>query len=436
MFKGASSRSALTAMILLLACGITSFLFNAFATTRKGPSATAGSAKVLVATARVEHLDKLAREPMVVELTDETLFVAGYDGDPAMTPNLWRSRDHGASWQPVDVGTKEDGAVGNSDVDLAVGPKGELFFVTMGFDEKLMAGTHVAVGVSQDEGATWHWKILSKHHSDDRPWVAVGPDGTAHVIWNDGEGVCYASSKDDGANWTLGPRIHDQGGSSHLAVGPHGELAVRITPSSASGSKFTEGVDLIGVSSDSGKTWHKYAAPGQRDWNADEDKGTPRWVEPLAWDASGHLYYLWGGAKGMWLALSTDQGRTWSSWHLIDRNELSYFPYLIARGKGELAATWHSGTDETLRTHVAEIKMNDAGAPPQVIEAEPLQLEIWSRVSHDRPAELAHRSTAGEYVPITFLREGGLGVVTTIQNRQDKRFGFLWWRFVERLATQ
>lgn len=125
---------------------------------------------------------------MVVELADGTLFVAGYD-DPAMRPNLWRSRDHGANWQRVDVGTKEDGAVGNSDVELAVGPKDELFFVTMGFDLRLMAGTHVAVGVSKDEGATWHWKILSKHHFDDRPWVAVGPDGRAHVIWNDGEGV-------------------------------------------------------------------------------------------------------------------------------------------------------------------------------------------------------------------------------------------------------
>lgn len=42
----------------------------------------------------------------------------------------------------------------DSDVELAVGPKDELFFVTMGFDLRLMAGTHVAVGVSKDEGAT------------------------------------------------------------------------------------------------------------------------------------------------------------------------------------------------------------------------------------------------------------------------------------------
>lgn len=98
----------------------------------------------------------------------------------------------------------------------------------------------------------------------------------------------------------------------------------------------------------------------------------------------------------MWLGLSTDQGRTWSSWHLIDRNELSYFPYLIARGPGEVAATWFSGTNETLRTHVEEIKVSDAGEPPQVIEAEPFQPEVWSWVFPDRPAAPIHRGTGGE----------------------------------------
>jgi hypothetical protein len=67
------------------------------------------------------------------------------------------------------------------------------------------------------------------------------------------------------------------------------------------------------------------------------------------------------------------------------------------------------------------------------------------------------RSTAGEYIPVIFLRAGGLGVVTTIQSAigveeivasqkagkakmendapppPEKRiWGFKWWRFVER----
>ncbi len=61
----------------------------------QGPGLTDNSAsdkpatsKTLVATEGVEHLDRLAREPMVVELSDGTLFVAGYDGDLEKSPNL------------------------------------------------------------------------------------------------------------------------------------------------------------------------------------------------------------------------------------------------------------------------------------------------------------------------------------------------------------
>jgi hypothetical protein len=305
------------------------------------------ASKTLVATERVDHLDRLAREPMVVELSDGTLFVSGYDGDADKSPNLWRSHDRGATWESVNVGGKADAAIGNSDVDLAVSRDDTLYFVVMSFDRKAGEGTRITVGVTKNAGATWSWKILSENRFDDRPWVAVAPNGTAHVIWNDGNGIRHAVSQDDGASWNVQPRINDQGGSSHLSIGSHGEVAVRVVPLSASGNKFTEGVDLIAVSFDGGKTWQKHAAPGQRDWSPDFSKGTPRWVEPVAWDESGALYYLWGTTKGLWLARSFDHGETWTNWHIVERDEVSYYPYLIARGRGELAATWSSGQNET-----------------------------------------------------------------------------------------
>ena len=30
-----------------------------------------------------------------------------------------------------------------------------------------------------------------------------------------------------------------------------------------------------------------------------QEKGTPRWVEPVAWDADGALYSLWGSQRGV-----------------------------------------------------------------------------------------------------------------------------------------
>jgi len=416
---------------------------SAAETAQEAKSMERAASSGLVVTRRVDHIDRLAREPMIVEQTDGTLFVAGYGGqydEVEKIPDLWRSRDLGATWNHVNVGNNASGAIGNSDVDLAVGSDDTLYFVTMTFDNQKSEGTRIAVGVSRNAGATWAWKVLSENRFDDRPWVGVTPNGTAHVIWNDGNGVRYWVTKDHGASWQERPRINDRGGSSHLAVGPNGEIAVRITPASASGNKFTAGVDLIAVSRDDGKTWRKYPAPGKRDWNPDQDKGTPHWVEPLAWDERGALYSLWGSARGLWLAQSLDQGGTWKCWHIVDKKEVSYFPYLTARGQGELAATWYSGRGGTLKAHVAALHVTSGGASPHVIESQALQLDIWSR---EHPQDPTQRDTAGEYIPVIFLREGGLGVATTIQsaagqakatqdpNVSQKRVGFTWWNFAE-----
>ena len=149
----------------------------------------------------VHQLDALAREPMLVEHPDGTLFVTGYEGRNE-SPDLWKSGDGGATWERVDVGSPADGAVGNSCVDLAVAPDGTLYFITMGFIADKMEGTHVTVGVSHDVGASWTWTYLSQDQYDDRPWVEVAPDGTAHAIWNDGAGVSYAVSTDGDRSWT------------------------------------------------------------------------------------------------------------------------------------------------------------------------------------------------------------------------------------------
>jgi hypothetical protein len=40
--------------------------------------------------------------------------------------------------------------------------------------------------------------------------------------------------------------------------------------------------------------------------------------------------------------------------------------------------------------------------------------------------------TAGEYLAVSFLRAGGLVVVSPIQNGREWRFGFSLWRVEER----
>jgi hypothetical protein len=387
-----------------------------------------------VATDSVDHLDRLAREPSALEHPNGALFVSGYF-EP--TPTLWKSTDSGASWQSVNVGTVADGAAGNSDVDLAVAPDGTLYFITMVFDREKLEGQSVEVGVSLDEGGTWKWTRLSDDRLVDRPWVEVAPSGMAHVIWNDGRGVLYTKSADRGASWAAAERIHDQGGSSHLAVGPNGEVAVRIVPMSASGNTFHAGVELIAVSTDQGINWTKHPAPGEREWRPFKDTTVtppvwklppePRWVEPIGWDARGALYSLWGSKAELWLARSADKGKTWISWRVAQGRGVFHYPYLLSRGAGELAATWFEGPTDSLRLHVAWIEAGEGTAEPRITEAPPFQPDSWALPV--RGGDGTTRDAGGEYVGMTFLRRGGFAVVTPIQNLNAKRMGFSWRRY-------
>lgn len=76
--------------------------------------------------------------------------------------------------------------------------------------------------------------------------------------------------------------------------------------------------------------------------------------------------------------------------------ETAYYPYLVARGPGELAATWFSGRPEVLQAHVARIDIDEGSDPPRMIEAPPFRPDSWRRDTGPG-APLIH-DTAGEYL--------------------------------------
>jgi hypothetical protein len=417
--------------VRLLECGMPRFLPWMAALAAVGAAcatAPARPAPALVVHQQVDHLDVVGREPMLVEHPGGALFVAGYGSE---RPTLWTSADRGGTWRRVDVGTEVDGAVGNSDVDLSVAPDGTLYFVVMQYDRAAFEGRGISIAVSTDAGATWQWTPLSRARFDDRPWVEAGPDGTAHVIWNDGSGMKHRVSRDRGRTWTDPGAVHDKGGSSHLAVGRRGELAVRIAPISASYNRYDAGVDLIAVSLDGGTTWRRHAAPGTRDWAPtwDAQGFTPRWVEPLAWDARGLLYSAWTDKQGVHLARSADHGATWDTGLVIRSEAQAFFPYLVARGDGDLAATWFTQADPSgkgLQGHAARIRYSASEAGGGVALSAPWSPDSLTVKETDGTVA---SDTAGEYMAAAILRDGTLAVVAPIQDKPAQRRGFTWRRF-------
>lgn len=358
------------------------------------------------------------REPDLVQHPDGTLFAAGYSRDASEAsdpPNLFRSRDGGGTWQQVDVGRVADGALGNSDVDLEVGPDGTLYFLTMGFDRSVGEGTHVALGVSPGGGEEWMWQEISRSRFDDRPWIGVPDGGRQHVVWNDGQGVRHALRAGVGAAWSEGPRIADAGGSSHLAVGPSGELAVRIAPGSASGRRFDEDADHVAVSLDDGASWTLHPAPGLPVWDQ-----VARWVEPLAWGDDGALYALWTEGTRLRLGRSGDHGASWTAWTVVQDEGPVYHPFLTPGPDGLMAASWFSGEGDALRAHVG--LMDTRTEAPRLRRTRPLVVDAWQEQAGRRV-----RETAGEYFSVVFLADGDLGAALPIQNAEQGD-GFAWIR--------
>jgi len=383
----------------------------------------------LVVTSHATHLDSLAREPMVVQLPSGTLVASGYSQTIA---SAWRSADNGVTWTRIDTRPEANGLLGNSDVALAIAPDGTLYWAAMVFDRSKGEGVAVNVGVSTDDGVSWRWTTAVHTRFDDRPWIGVAADGTVHLVWNDGRGVHHSTSTDRGATFTEGVRASARGGSSAFAIGPHGELAVRVVPISASGNIFAPGVDQLAISTDGGVTWRAVAMPGTRDWRAFDDTSaaakttpaTPRWEEPVAFDSTGALYVAWTDRGVLHLARSTDLGANWHEQGIARGAAMLYYPFLFARGDGDLAVTWFSGSGDSLRLNVSRLSAR------RLAEGEPIALESFGLSS--RPEDPNVRSCAGEYAGVTILRDGTVAVIAPVQNERAGRFGFEFWRFTTR----
>jgi len=64
------------------------------------------------------------------------------------------------------------------------------------------------------------------------------------------------------------------------------------------------------------------------------------------------------------------------------------------------------------------------------IKSQTFQPDSWWPPSR-APGDLQTRVTAGEYLAVLFLRDGGLAVVSPIMNWHAKRFGFSFWKLEE-----
>lgn len=98
--------------------------------------------------------------------------------------------------------------------------------------------------------------------------------------------------------------------------------------------------------------------------------------------------------------------------------------------------TWLRGARVSWRRHGSQararayigkrIQAGDSGARLQAITSAELKTDSWDvGLANGVPA----RSPAGQYLPVLFLRDGDLAVVSPIQNKEMNHYGFSFWRF-------
>jgi hypothetical protein len=297
-----------------------------------------------------------------------------------------RSTDGGATFgTPISVPGSVGSNVNAWDPAVAVGPDGTVYAAFM---IAKSSQWYPVVATSFDHGQTFP-QVTSLLPPDpknwgDRPFVAVGPDGTVYVTWDYGpertsvtylcasSGSCaFATgdlnvviqrSTDRGASFgsmtPISPGFPASGGdSAPLVVEPNGRIDVlyqgyQITDTTT--YAMNPAYSYFTSSTDRGQTWSAPVRVGAQGGTMSLDEW---WIDgDVSIDAGGNLYATWdtqgtnpdGSSNDVgWLSYSTDHGAHWSAplQAPADRRAVPHIMQVAGGGAGTAYVGWLSSSD-------------------------------------------------------------------------------------------
>jgi hypothetical protein len=271
------------------------------------------------------------------------------------------------------------------DPAIAVAPNGTLYVSYMvGPAEGASNGStpmRPAVAVSHDHGRSFDRVTTlpvppgknGVGSWGDRPFIAVGPNGTLYVTWDYGPrrdqvrivcpptSSCYFTagdfnavfqrSTDGGKTWTKPSPISPGfplGGvySAPIVAEPNGALDVLYWqhPTDPKTLAVSPGREYFTRSTDGGATWShpvlvgpQAGTVGLKEW----------WIDGfLAVDRSGVLYASWDtqrqGHDTAWLAWSTNGGKRWSTPLRVASSRTEHLTEVSPAGRGDVYVAWQT----------------------------------------------------------------------------------------------
>ena len=151
------------------------------------------------------------------------------------------------------------------------------------------------------------------------PSMLAGPEGNLYVSYPCSSGMCFVRSFDDGRSWQPGGLADDQSGDTALAADASGALY------QANLNGFTLDQDMLQASvfksTDEGATWPQSGAGPVLDSNATNQPllVDRQWIDAYipdgktTDDAQVYLTYHDFGPSQVWVATSTDGGKTFGT---------------------------------------------------------------------------------------------------------------------------
>ena len=259
-------------------------------------------------------------EPIVAVTDDGWTYVAAQDGKGG-PPWFWATQD-GRTWRSARPSQQSGG-----EVDMAWGPRGMVYYTQLGPQGNV-------VSVSRDRGQTWTTTPIQALTTQyfDREWVAVDPQGSAFIVARQfgslGQDTWAQSSRsdDNGITFVAQGRVWDAtrepgGGNGNLVWHAGGLLIPYVC-------RDVQGV-CAATSRDRAQSWTQSLVV-ERSVRTDN-------VYPVAAADGSRLLVTWSDASdgrlAVWVASSTDGGRSWSRpWKASDAAESATMPWLATGG--------------------------------------------------------------------------------------------------------
>lgn len=250
--------------------------------------------------------------------------------------NLFISKDHGDTWQWYD---KDTGLAGSSgDSYTVIGPEGQIYFTD------LYLAT-ASVDTSLDGGETWYLNPLaSVYVGDDRQWLDMGPTSggggdTIYFAFNNLAGGLVMVKSDLSGATGVPVDWHPCNNGLAIAsnVGSRDNFVVDRDNGNIYIANFQQNDGLyIYVSTNGCQSFSSYQITN----NGVHPENQNTFVIPDV-DSQGNLYVMWSSRAHIHLAVSIDQGQSWTVHQVTGTPGTRVLPWVAAGDAGRIGMIYY-----------------------------------------------------------------------------------------------